>query len=71
MDECELITLVTAVACGISKCCSEDDISLLSAVMSQLGDTLATILTQREINENKSKEEKNDNSTITPSPPPV
>jgi len=71
MDECELITLVTAVACGISKCCSEDDISLLSVVMSQLGDTLATILTQREINEKKSKDKNNDNSTISPSPPPV
>ncbi len=53
MDECELIALVTSVACAISKSCSDDDISVLSAVFSQLGDTLQTVLTQREIRNNQ------------------
>lgn len=49
MDECELIALIATIACAISKCCPEDDISLMSVVFTQLGDTLATVLTQREI----------------------
>jgi hypothetical protein len=52
MDECELIALVTAVACGISKCCQEDDISIMAAVFTQLGDTLTTVLVKRESREN-------------------
>lgn len=56
MDECELISLVTAAACGITKCCSEDEISVMSAVFSQLGDTLATVLTYREVKETNVKE---------------
>lgn len=37
MDECELVSLVTAVACGISKCCSDDEMNILAAVFTQLG----------------------------------
>ncbi len=55
MDECELIALITAVACAISKNCSEDDISILAAVFTQLGDTLATILVKRELQEKNSE----------------
>lgn len=51
MDECELVVLVSSVACAISKCCSTDDLSILSAVFTQLGDTLATIITKRELSE--------------------
>ncbi len=68
MDECELIALVSAVACGISKCCSENEMTLLSVVLTQLGDTLATVLAQREINENK---KNNENEPISPIPPPI
>lgn len=50
MDECELVTLVSAIACAISKGCSDDELALLSAVFSQLGDTLATIISRRELN---------------------
>lgn len=64
MDECELIALVTAAACGISKCCSEDDISLMSVVFSQLGDTLATVLTFRELNENNSSKSVENNENM-------
>jgi hypothetical protein len=55
MDECELITLVTAIACTISKCCSDDDISILSVIFTQLGDTLTTVLTKRELCEKNNK----------------
>lgn len=49
MDECELIVFVSAVACSLSKCLSTDELTLLSAVFTQLGDSLATILTRREL----------------------
>jgi hypothetical protein len=62
MDECELIALVTAAACGISKSCSTDDITLMASVFSQLGDTLATVLTYRELKENKSDHESSNGS---------
>lgn len=72
MDDCELVALVTAVACGVAKCCSEDEISLLSAAMTQLGDTLATILTQRQIKEKKeSNSNQEDSSPVLPFIPPV
>ena len=50
MDECELVMFISTVACSLAKCCSTDDLTILSAVFSQLGDTLATILTKRELN---------------------
>ena len=49
MDGCELMTLVTAIACGITKCSSEDEINILSVAFSQLGDCLATYLAQKQI----------------------
>jgi dolichol kinase len=51
MDECELIAFISTVACAISKCCSTDEITILSVVFTQLGDTLSTILTKRELSE--------------------
>ncbi len=68
MDECELITLISLVSCSISKCCSTDEISLLAVVFTQLGDTLATILTKRELNEkctNTDTDKKSDCSDFT------
>lgn len=53
MDECELIYIITTIACAISKCCGDDEISLMAAAFTQLGDTLATIMVKRErINSN-------------------
>ncbi|NLL72913.1 MAG: hypothetical protein GX237_05240 [Clostridiales bacterium] len=51
MDECELVALISTLACSISKCYSNDDISLLAAALTQLGDTLATIVTKRELSD--------------------
>lgn len=53
MSDCDLIAFVTTIACGIIKCCDEDEISILSVIFSQLGDTLATYLTQKEIREKR------------------
>lgn len=49
MDECELVLFVSTVACSLAKCCSTDDLTILAAAFTQLGDTLATILTKREL----------------------
>ncbi|MFT4006300.1 MAG: hypothetical protein QM683_11955 [Lacrimispora sp.] len=46
MQSCELAMLVTSLACCIAQDRSEDEIALISAVLSQLGDTLATIAAQ-------------------------
>lgn len=53
MDECELISLITAIACGITKCCTNNDMTMMSVIFTQLGDTLATVLAQREIKEDQ------------------
>jgi len=51
MNECELVIFVSYIACSLAKCLSEDELALLSAVFVQLGDTIATMLTKREISE--------------------
>lgn len=43
MNSCEFATAVSAMACCIAKDKSADEIAFISAVMVQLGDTLATI----------------------------
>ena len=45
VNSCELTVSVTALAAGRS----EEELSLLAAVLTQLGDTLATIAVQRSI----------------------
>lgn len=55
-NSCELVTFVSSIACAISECYSKDDVAILAAVLSQLGDTLTTILTHEELcNSNDSK----------------
>lgn len=62
MDECELVTLISLVACSISKCCSTEELALMAAVFTQLGDTIATILAKRELCENNINNVKSDGS---------
>ena len=47
LNACELTASVTAAANAIACRLSTDELSLLSAVLVQLGDTLATIAAQR------------------------
>jgi hypothetical protein len=58
----ELVALVTGIAIAISKDQTVDEINLLAVIFSQLGDTLATIATKREICENKENNKTNSNT---------
>lgn len=55
MNSCELVTFVSSIACFLSQNCSRDELSIMSAVFSQLGDTLDTILTHQEICDHKNE----------------
>lgn len=54
MNSCELTTYVTAVANTLACNLSADDIELLGVILTQLGDTLLTIATHKNICENHS-----------------
>ena len=62
MNECELIAFISTVACALSKNCSTDDLTILSVVFTQLGDTLTTILTKRQLCENTNNEKMIDSN---------
>ena len=49
MNACELTASVTAVANAIACKLNNEELTLLAAVLVQLGDTLATIATQNSI----------------------
>ena len=49
MNTCELTAAITAAANALSCGRSVDEINLLCAVLTQLGDTLITIATQKSI----------------------
>ena len=57
MNSCELTTFITAAANSIACKLNNEELTLLAAVLVQLGDTLVTIATQRsiceKINQNK------------------
>lgn len=59
MNECELVIFVSTIACSLTKCLSEDELAILAAVFTQLGDTIATILTHREFIEKCEGNNKN------------
>ncbi|WP_077611997.1 DUF6774 domain-containing protein [Clostridium sp. Marseille-P2415] len=49
MKSCELVVLVSSLACCIAEGRSSDEITLLGSIFSQLGDTLETISAQQAI----------------------
>lgn len=49
MQSCELIAYISAIACIISKCFSKDELPIIAAFFTQLGDTLDTIIANGEI----------------------
>ncbi len=57
MNPCELTAAITAVANSIACRLSNDELTLLSSVFMQLGDTLATIAAQRAICEKVNSKE--------------
>lgn len=52
MNSCKFVTFISALACSIAKNKSQNEINLLSTFFSQLGDTLATISSFDETNNN-------------------
>lgn len=48
MNGCELVTLISTLACIIAQDKTTDEITLLAVIFTQLGDSLATIATTRE-----------------------
>lgn len=74
MNSCNLIATITGIACTLAQCLSEEELEVLGASLTQLGDTLATILANKNFVEtcccpqpkNTGKEkEDNDESTQT------
>lgn len=49
MNSCELTAGITALANGIACNLNNDELTLLAAILVQLGDTLVTIATTRSI----------------------
>ncbi len=47
MSSCELVTLISTLSCLIADNSTDDELSILSAVFTQLGDSLTTILACR------------------------
>ncbi len=50
MNPCELTATITALANAIASKLSDNELALVAVATSQLGDTLATISVQRELN---------------------
>lgn len=56
MNECELTASITALAVTLAQKLDADQLALIAAAAAQLGDTLETILIQREICQRKKDE---------------
>lgn len=50
MNPCELTATITALANAIASKLSDNELALVAAATTQLGDTLATISVQRDLN---------------------
>lgn len=57
MKSCELVTFISSLSCMIAKDKTDDELALLSAIFTQLGDSLATIAVTRGIEEKCNKNE--------------
>ena len=53
MNPCTLTASITAIANTIACNCTVDELNLLGVMLTQLGDTLITIATQKSICESK------------------
>lgn len=45
MQNCEFVTFISILACSIAKDKTPEELDILSAIFTQLGDTLATLST--------------------------
>ena len=48
MSSCELVTLISSIACCLSKNYTNDELLMFASFFTQLGDTLVTIVTHEE-----------------------
>lgn len=53
MNSCELLSFITSIACLMSNSLDDKCLEVLSAVFTQLGDSLATILANRNMLDTK------------------
>lgn len=53
MNSCELVSIVTALACGIAKCVPKEELPILIAIFGELASTLGTITVYEEICKDK------------------
>lgn len=56
MTACELTASITALANTLACGLTEDEIGILGAILTQLGDTLQTIAAQRSFCDSKAKQ---------------
>lgn len=49
MNNCSNLCLLTFIACKLSECLSEDELTVLAADLAALGDMLETITARREV----------------------
>ena len=63
MSECSLIFAITGIACGLINSCSDDELSIISVAATQLGDTLGTYLTQKEVCKGQQQTPKENSTT--------
>jgi len=56
LDNCCLPIGISVLACSIAKNLNDDDLDLLAAVLSQLGQDLSTIAIQRSVCRNNQEE---------------
>ncbi|MCI9274732.1 MAG: hypothetical protein HFJ24_01485 [Clostridia bacterium] len=57
MKSCELVNLISMLTCLIVENYDDEEIGLLAAIFTQLGDSLATILANEALNEACKKKE--------------
>ena len=58
MKSCELVNLISMLTCLIVENYDDEEIGLLAAIFTQLGDSLATILANEALNEACIKKEQ-------------
>lgn len=56
VNPCDLTAIVTAIACTIFKCSPKEELPVIAAIFSQLGDTLDTMIAQDQLCERDVKE---------------
>lgn len=56
MNSCELVNLISMLTCLIVQNYSDDEIALLAAIFTQLGDSLATYLANETLLEQNCKD---------------